>query len=98
MRYFILLSFIFLLFVLLAETRADNFCENLAKKFSENADSMGDNELAKLRTCINNEIRNRLFGGSSSQTGNFSSVPSPGSAPAVPMPPPPTPSDIKILR
>lgn len=96
MRYFILLSFIFLLFVLLAETRADNFCENLAKKFSENADSMGDNELAELKTCVTNEIRNRLFGGSRSQTGNFSGDPVPRKGSAKHMIGIPPPASMKI--
>lgn len=37
-------------------------CQDLAKQFATGEASMGDRELAALRSCVDKALRNRIFG------------------------------------
>ena len=74
------------------QTRSDDSCGDLAKQFSIDPNSLDINDLAQLKTCINNQIRNRLYGTSTVNPSSPEAVsaPEPIPKPTAPMGPPPT--------
>ena len=88
---FLAVAIILLLLGLPTQTRADDSCCELAKQFSIDPNSLDINDLAKLKTCINNKIRTRLYGTGTVNPSSAAAVcePKPIPKPAVPVGPPP---------
>lgn len=86
----ILILFVLFFFVRvnLLNAKTTEECKSLAKAFAEDPKKLDDISLAKLRTCISNEIRSRVSG----PAGASAPAPRPSYTPPRLPPPPPAPA------